>query len=89
MQRANERIREQQLQSLGRGHHLVYRTIREHGPLQAVEIHEHYEALGGSNSRTATLKYRQKLDEYDLIEQTVDGRDVVDETLASPLRKHA
>ena len=86
-QRANERIREQQLESLGRQHHLVYRAIREHGPLQPVEIHEQYEALGGAKSRTATLKYRKKLDEYDLIEQTVDGWVVVDEALAAPRRE--
>ncbi|NHX37863.1 MULTISPECIES: Cdc6/Cdc18 family protein [Halolamina] len=85
--RANERIREQQLQSLGRDHHLVYRAIREHGPLRPQQIHDHYEDLGGGNSRSATLKYRRKLDEYDLIEKTADGWAVVDKTLAAPRRE--
>ncbi|WP_435118907.1 hypothetical protein [Halolamina sp. C58] len=52
-----------------------------------MEIYDHYEDLGGSNSRTATLKYRRKLDEYDLIEKTADGWVVVDETLAAPQRE--
>ncbi len=85
--RANERIRRQQLESLGRDHHLVYRAIREHGPASPGAIYEHYEELGGTNSRQATVKYRKKLDEYDLIEQTVDGWVAVDETLRAPRRE--
>jgi Cdc6-like AAA superfamily ATPase len=85
--RANERIRQQQLESLGREHQPVYRAIREHGPLCPTEIHEQYQALGGENTPSATLKYRKKLDEYDLIEQTVDGWAAVDETLAVPRRE--
>ncbi len=86
-ERAHERIRKQQLESLSRGHHLVYRAIREHGPLRPVEIFEHYDRLGGEHSRQTTVKYRRKLDEYELIEETLDGWIAVDETLAAPLRE--
>jgi len=84
---AHDRIRKQQLESLGRDHHLVYRAIREYGPVRPVEIFDHYEELGGTNSRQATVKYRRKLDEYDLLECTVGGWLVVDEALAAPLRQ--
>lgn len=85
--RAHERIREQQLESLGRDHQLVYRAIREHGPLCPTDIYEHYEDLGGENTRQSTVKYRRKLDEYDLIEETVDGWVAVDETIEAPRRE--
>jgi len=85
--RANERIRSQQLASLGRDHQLVYRAVREHGPLRPVEMFEHYQQLGGEHSRQATVTYRKKLHEYELITEAGDGWVVVDETLAAPLRE--
>lgn len=50
-------------------------------------IYEHYQDLGGENSRSSTVKYPKKLDEYELIEQTVDGWVAVNETLAAPRRE--
>ncbi len=85
---ANERIRRQQLESLSRDHHLVYQAIREHGPLRPVAIYEHYERLATDpNSRQATVKYRRKLEEYDLIESTGNGWVAVDQTLTVPRRE--
>ncbi len=85
--RAHERIREQQLESLGHDHQLVYRAIRQHGPLRPQRIYEHYQRLGGSKSRQAAVQYRKKLDEYDLVQNVDGGWAAADETLAAPLRK--
>ncbi|NHX37181.1 MULTISPECIES: Cdc6/Cdc18 family protein [Halolamina] len=86
-ERAHDRIRKQQLESLGRDHHLVYRAIREHGPLRPQRIYEHYQNLGGESTRQSVVNYRKKLDEYDLIECVEAGWVVVDETLAAPRRE--
>jgi len=85
---ANERIRRQQLESLSHDHHLVYQAIQEHGPLRPVAIYDHYERLASDpNCRQATVNYRRKLKQYDLIEETDCGWVAVDETLAAPRRK--
>lgn len=91
---ANERIRRQLLSSLSRQHHLVYQVIRDAGAegIRADQLLEAYEDRSDDvKTRQMVGRYRDKLERYDLIEVEGSGRwaryFVVDETLASPLRR--
>lgn len=85
---AHARIRQQQLESLGRDHQLVYHVIREDGPLRPQPIFERYESVADDPStRQMTVQYREKLEEYGLIEETDGGWVAVDDALAAPLRE--
>ncbi len=87
---AHARIRKQQLESLGVDHQLVYRVIREHGPLRPQPIFDRYETLSDDPStRQMVTRYRDKLAEYGLIEEIDGGWVAVDETLTAPLRRPA
>lgn len=83
---ADERIRKQQLQSLSHDHHLVYQILRSEGPLRPQEIYDQYaDRAADPSSRQMVVRYRDKLQQYDLIEEDSDGWTVVDAALATPL----
>jgi len=89
-ERANDRIRKQQLESLSRDHHHVYQVIQESGPLCPQRIFEQYAVQADDpSSRQMVVRYRHKLAEYDLIKETEDGWITVDQTLTAPLREVA
>ncbi|MBP1985955.1 Cdc6/Cdc18 family protein [Halolamina salifodinae] len=92
---AKARIREQLLASLSRQHHIVYRVIREAGEegLRPAEIMERYrERSDNPRGRQAVVKYRRKLQRYDLVACDGDGSSrwdhwwAVDDQLKAPLR---
>lgn len=87
---AHARVRKQQLESLGRVPHLVYRAIRKGGPPRPQRIFERYAAMADdASTRQMVAEYRKKLAEYGLVEHTDNGWVAVDETLSAPQRQAA
>lgn len=96
-ERARERIREMNLQSLAFHHHVLYELIREAGEIRMQELNERYEARSDELYRDQPVtpisrRWRRdrlpKLVEYDLVtRQATSGGSwyrVVDDSLASP-----
>lgn len=87
-QHAHSRIRQQQLDSLGLDHQLVYHVVQDAGPLRPQRIFERYRTVADDPStRQMVVRYRGKLEEYGLIEKADGGWVAVDEALAAPLRE--
>lgn len=92
-ERAKRWIRESHLESLGFHHHVLYELIRQAGSTDGEPLHDRYDQVAKvvyegrpqtPISRRARRYKLEKIEEYDLIEQT-DGYSVLDETVRTSL----